>query len=130
MRGIIIFLRKYSLNKIAIFNLFATIWEALQRRDKKMAPLMWNAFPFHPHKEGNEESNRAPLAKEMKVGKLFIELLKRIFNIADENVYAIGRKAQEQLGFSKEKYIRHPSYGGKIECQEKIMSINIKKSPI
>lgn len=106
------------------------IWEALQRREEKLIPLMWNAFPFHPYKEGNEESNRAPLAKEMKVGKLFVEQLKRIFNIDDENVYAIGRKAQEQLGLSKEQYIRHPSYGGKIECQEKIMSINIKKSPI
>lgn len=106
------------------------IWEALRRRDEKLIPLMWNAFPFHPYKEGNEESNRAPLAKEIKVGKLFIEQLKRIFNIGDENVYAIGRKAQEQLGLSKEQYIRHPSYGGKIECQEKIMSINIKKRPI
>ena len=44
---------------------------------------MWNAFPFHPYKEGNEESNRAPIAKEVKVGKLFIELLKRFFDIGD-----------------------------------------------
>ena len=46
---------------------------------------MWNAFPFHPYKERNEESNRAPLAKEVKVGKLFIELLNRFFDIGDEN---------------------------------------------
>ena len=66
------------------------IWEALRRRDEQLVPLMWNAFPFHPYKQGNEESNRAPLAKEVKVGKLFIEQLKRIFNICDENVYEQG----------------------------------------
>lgn len=101
------------------------IWEALRERDEKIVPLMWNAFPFHPYREGNEKSNRTPLAREITIGKIFIELLKKIFNISNEKVYAIGRKAQEQLELPEEQYIRHPSYGGKAECQEKIKSIRV-----
>src|ERR1051326_7335965 len=42
-------------------------------------PLLWNAFPFHPHAEGNPFSNRMPSAAELALGERFIEWLLRLF---------------------------------------------------
>jgi len=36
--------------------------------DKELLPLMWNAFPFHPHQSGAPESNRKPEAAEIEEG--------------------------------------------------------------
>lgn len=76
-------------------------------------PLLWNAFPFHPHAEGNPFSNRMPAASELAIGAPFIERLLRLFPI--ERVAAIGNAAASsltRLGIEHVK-VRHPSQGGK-----------------
>ena len=35
-------------------------------------PMIWNAFPFHPHKPGQPRSNRKPRAAEIKLGAGFL----------------------------------------------------------
>ncbi len=76
-------------------------------------PLLWNAFPFHPHAEGNPFSNRLPSRGELAAGERFIEWLLRLFPI--ERVAAIGNAAASslaRLGVEHVK-VRHPSQGGK-----------------
>lgn len=76
-------------------------------------PLMWNAYPFHPHKSGNPKSNRKPVKDEILVGKKFIITLIELFSI--HTVIAVGKvagKSLNEMGIECE-IIRHPANGGK-----------------
>lgn len=105
------------------------MWDVLQ--DSKRIPLLWNAFPLHPYEAGNIKSNRTPTQAEKKaIGEKYIKFIMDMFEI--KRVYAVGVQAYDTLKrmdiaiFDKDKeksYIRHPSYGGKRQCQEKIREI-------
>jgi uracil-DNA glycosylase len=87
------------------------VWATI--RHIEPLPLLWNAFPFHPHADGNPFSNRLPTSGELAAGQRFIEWLLRLFPI--ERVAAIGNAAAsslEKLGVEHVK-VRHPSQGGK-----------------
>lgn len=76
-------------------------------------PLIWAAFPFHPHEPGDTESNRAPTKDELLLGQGFLKDLMEIFSITE--VVAIGRAAEKTLGMIDiipTAQIRHPSHGG------------------
>ncbi len=84
-------------------------------------PLLWNAFPFHPHKPNQPQSNRPPTQAELQQGKWFINRLIEMFE--PEIVVAVGNKAAgalERWGYSFEK-VRHPSYGGKRPFQTALL---------
>lgn len=97
------------------------VWKYLAERE--FYPLMWNAYPFHPHGEGNVNSNRSPTGRELEVGRKFLQELIGIFGIKNENIIAVGRAAEKSLtrfDFLKSasrsfKEVRHPSYGGQKE---------------
>jgi len=76
-------------------------------------PLLWNAFPFHPFRDGNPWSNRIPTAEELRIGALFLERLLRLFRI--EQIVAVGRLAERSLTHLGIEHtaVRHPSQGGK-----------------
>jgi hypothetical protein len=87
------------------------VWETIRRIDP--LPMLWNAFPFHPFRPGNAQSNRAPTPAELELGGRFIEWLLRLFPF--DIVVAIGNHASAsltRLGIEHEK-VRHPSQGGK-----------------
>jgi uracil-DNA glycosylase len=87
------------------------VWSTI--RHLRPVPLLWNAFPFHPHAPGNPHSNRMPTSAELAAGERFIEWLLRLFPI--EQVVAIGNQAAAsltRLGIEHVK-VRHPSQGGK-----------------
>jgi hypothetical protein len=89
------------------------VWGAL--REMRVAPLLWNAFPFHPFRDGDEQSNRSPGKSELELGKLFLKELLRIFDI--ERVIALGNKAEvavRDIGVACRK-LRHPAHEGKLE---------------
>lgn len=89
------------------------IWNTLLQYDIKA--LSWNAFPFHPHKKDDEESNRTPLKKELLIGEKPLLQIIEMFEI--EKVIAMGNKAEESLnkmGIDCYK-VRHPAQGGKNE---------------
>lgn len=74
--------------------------------------LLWNIFPFHPHKE-SPFSNRTPTDAELTVGlKYAKELLALCPQV--QTIGAIGRKAAETLQSAGIEAIatRHPANGG------------------
>lgn len=81
-------------------------------------PLLWNAFPFHPHHSGKARSNRAPLVSELSSGTLFLASLVRMFQISQ--VIAVGLKAARALELAgiDGPVLRHPSHGGKQAFQQ------------
>lgn len=97
------------------------VWQTL--RDAKSLPLIWNAFPFHPHLPGKPLSNRTPTAKELEMGLPFLRDMIALFEIHE--VVAIGNKAFDsltRLGFACQK-VRHPAQSGKNQFVEGICRI-------
>lgn len=89
------------------------IWEIFSH--KKILPCFWNAFPFHPYKDGNPLSNREPDKSEKAIGLNILLELVDILRI--KNFIAIGKVSYNMLiknGIRCE-YIRHPANGGKSE---------------
>ena len=89
----------------------AAMWEVLSQVPE--TPLLWNAYPFHPHSPGDPDSNRKPTVSEMESGMVFLEELIRIFEI--QRVIAVGNAADRvlaRMGLEHAK-VRHPSYGGR-----------------
>jgi len=87
------------------------VWEYLKQRN--LYPLIWNAFPFHPHLENDTESNRKPSKSELEYGKNVLEELIGIYHI--EKLIAVGNTAHQTLtkiGIKCSK-VRHPANGGK-----------------
>ena len=78
-------------------------------------PILWNAFPFHPHLSGNPNSNRKPDRSEIEEGKRYLLLLHQIFQ--PRRLCSLGRVGQailnELFPDSEIIYVRHPSRGGK-----------------
>lgn len=90
------------------------VWNCLD--ELKKLPLIWNAFPFHPYIENNPNSNRAPTAEELRIGKIILEDLINIFHIEKINIIPIGQKAAKIIkDYGISTVIRHPSHGGKDE---------------
>jgi uracil-DNA glycosylase len=78
-------------------------------------PLLWNAFPFHPHRPDEPRSNRPPTSSELEIGKQFVVELVALFGI--EHVVAVGNRARDSLTSLRIDHtrVRHPSRGGKRE---------------
>ncbi len=89
------------------------VWGALA--ELRALPMIWNAFPFHPHKLGKPLSNRKPRQAELALGA---EILRQLLAIwAFEQVIAVGNVAHELLqkqAIACHK-VRHPANGGKAD---------------
>jgi uracil-DNA glycosylase len=97
------------------------VWQTLPRFEQ--LPLLWNAFPFHPHRPGQPQSNRPPKISELALGRPFVESLLTLFPI--QTIVAVGNKSETALSrwgvdFVK---VRHPSQGGKRDFQRGLASI-------
>ncbi len=91
----------------------AVIWSFIHRLPRP--PMLWNAFPLHPHEPETPFTNRAHTARERRETAWTIEALVKRFN--SPRLIAIGNdasKALSDLGFEHET-TRHPSYGGQRE---------------
>ena len=97
------------------------MWETLGKITA--VPLIWNAFPFHPHKPGQPQSNRPPLQKELIQGQPFLETLCKLFPI--QTVIAVGNTAAHALTRwdIPHKKVRHPSHGGKTRFQYGLLEL-------
>jgi len=87
------------------------VWGALSAL--KASPMIWNAFPFHPHRAGQPLSNRKPRAGEIKQGAAFLLRVSALWQFAQ--IIAVGNVAGDtlrDLGLDCQK-VRHPAHGGK-----------------
>ena len=85
--------------------------------------LIWSTFPLHPHKSGDELSNRAPNSQEIALGG---ELLQELVEILQpQRVIAVGNIAENCLrvmGIEADK-VRHPSHGGATQFREQLLGL-------
>jgi uracil-DNA glycosylase len=97
------------------------VWETLPRFEQ--LPLLWNAFPFHPHRSGKPQSNRPPKISELAPGRPFVEKLLNLFPI--QTIVAVGNKAETALNRWEFDFVkvRHPSQGGKRDFQRGLEGI-------
>ncbi|CAN5732424.1 uracil-DNA glycosylase [soil metagenome] len=102
------------------------VWQALELF--QFLPLLWPAFPYHPHKPGNGQSNRVPTSKEIAFGRPVWQQLVEIMGI--EQIVAIGNVAHGSLAAAgiEAKKIRHPSQGGKPQFVEGIRLLALNQS--
>ncbi len=87
------------------------MWRVLGELD--FLPLLWSAYPLHPHLPNRCLSNRIPTTAETLAGQPFWLALTRLFPIA--SVTAVGNVAYRSVlasGRSVPK-VRHPAHGGK-----------------
>jgi hypothetical protein len=87
------------------------VWQALA--DLNAAPLLWNAFPFHPHPPQQPTANRTPRATEVQAGLAYLQALLGVIDV--RRVVAVGNVAARALTLLGVDHtpIRHPAQGGK-----------------
>ena len=96
-------------------------WDTLHNYHPKF--LAWDCIMYHPRKENEPLSIRAPRRREIME---HAPHLKGVLSIMHSiTPIAIGRKAEKALGYLNidTTYIRHPSRGGKKEFQKGIKEI-------
>lgn len=72
----------------------------------------WNAYPFHPHRPGADQSNRPPRAPEIRAGLPFLARVRALF--PEVPVAAMGNVAARSLAALDipHTHLRHPAQGG------------------
>jgi uracil-DNA glycosylase len=92
-----------------------TVWKALYALAIERDTILWNAFPWHPHRPGKLHSNRTPTRVERAHGRQVLEAL--LSAQPDATLFAVGRHAQAALGElgCSAIALRHPSMGGAAE---------------
>ena len=100
----------------------SVLWETFV--SENYFPLIWNIFPFHPHKSGDSACNRKPTAGEIEAYRYVIQSFIELFP-SIERIFALGRVPESELRKMdiEVQYIRHPSYGGAAICRDEIIKL-------
>ena len=87
------------------------MWDTLVELD--FLPLLWSAYPLHPHRPGNSRSNRTPSPGEVAEWSWSWRSLEQLFSI--RSVVAVGNVAQDSMVRSGRSVprVRHPAHGGR-----------------
>jgi uracil-DNA glycosylase len=89
-----------------------TVWSTLHALHRAEDTLLWNAYPWHPHRPGVPQSNRTPTPQERRAGLPVLEAL--LAALPGVRCFAVGRNAEASLadvGLAATP-LRHPSMGG------------------
>ena len=88
------------------------VWRALYELGIEERTILWNALQMHPHRPGEEQSNRTPTSAEIQIGKPALKMLVAEFPSA--KVVAVGKKAERLLRSMgvPAATVRHPANGG------------------
>jgi hypothetical protein len=92
-----------------------TVWGTLHSLGIAADAVLWNAYPWHPHRRGEAHSNRTPTRTERMAGLTVLRSLLHAY--PEARVFAVGRNAQaslSELGVAAVT-LRHPSMGGAME---------------
>ena len=87
------------------------MWQVLEGLD--FLPVLWSAFPLHPHRPGEPRSNRTPTAAETAEWAWSWQALADALDV--RRVVAVGNVAKASLARSgwDVPRVRHPSHGGR-----------------
>ena len=97
------------------------MWQVLASLD--FLPVLWSAFPLHPHRPGDPLSNRTPTVAETTEWSWSWRALMDVMAI--RSVVAVGNVAQASLarsGFSVPR-VRHPAHGGREEFRRGLQEL-------
>jgi hypothetical protein len=88
------------------------VWSTLHELCIAERTVLWNAFPWHPHRPQQPLSNRTPMPTERALGLTVLAGLLAQFPHAQ--VFAVGRHAELSLREIDHAAtaLRHPSMGG------------------
>ncbi len=97
------------------------MWQVLA--ELEFLPLLWSAFPWHPHLRGQPGTNRTPRPAETAVGTPFWQALAELFAV--RRLVAVGNVAHRSLlqaGLDVPK-VRHPSHGGRTRFRQGLQEL-------
>ncbi|MCC7463227.1 MAG: uracil-DNA glycosylase [Gammaproteobacteria bacterium] len=88
------------------------VWGALRELGLAERTILWNAFPWHPYRAGNRQSNRTPTGTEVALGRPALLALLQAY--PQVHVVAVGRQAERLLSDVGRvaAVLRHPAMGG------------------
>lgn len=91
------------------------LWSALHELGIERTTVLWNAFPWHPHRPREPYSNRPPTRAECTHGLTILSVL--LEAMPQARLFAVGRHAQRALSsIGREAVLlRHPAQGGAVE---------------
>lgn len=101
-----------------------TVWGEIMQRGLSRQVVLWNAFPFHPHRPGLPLRNRRPSAQEIADQSHVLDRFRELFPDAHA-VVAVGNTARDLLAHHGLEFahVRHPANGGTPEFREQINQI-------
>jgi hypothetical protein len=88
------------------------VWSTLHELGIAHTTVLWNAFPWHPYRQGGPYSNRPPTRAECQLGLSIVEALLAV--VPRARLFAVGRYAERVLReIGREAVVlRHPAQGG------------------
>lgn len=90
------------------------MWNTLARHGlSAFDTILWNIFPFHPHRADNILTNRTPTTEELDVGITYARKL--LLMVPTLKIVAIGQKSAgtlQRYGVECMACVPHPSMGG------------------
>lgn len=97
------------------------VWKTLD--ELGIVPLLWNIYPFHPHRPDHRTSNRPPRAAEIRQGERYVRSLLRAYPV--DLVVAVGRKAADALRRwdIPAASVRHPAHGGGAQFHRELVAV-------
>lgn len=100
------------------------MWRQLYELKLEERTVMWNAFAWHPFKQGSPLSNRGPLSHELMAGSDVLRSVLELFK--GSRVIAVGNVAEWQLcrlGIRYGGKVRHPSMGGARDFRKQLAAL-------
>jgi uracil-DNA glycosylase len=97
------------------------MWQVLTSLE--FLPVLWSAFPLHPHRPGEPLSNRTPTVAETMAWSWSWQALADIMAI--NAIVAVGNVAQASLtrsGMTVPR-VRHPAHGGREEFRQGLQTL-------
>jgi uracil-DNA glycosylase len=104
-----------------------TVWGTLHELGLAESTVLWNCFPWHPHRPGVLQSNRTPTKSELAQGARILQLLLALHPRA--RVVAVGRLAHAGLASlgCAAPCVRHPSMGGATAFREGLRELGSRE---
>lgn len=97
------------------------VWQEIMAAQQANNVVLWNTFPFHPHREAAPLTNRRPSEAEVHGNAEILRGLRALFN-PDCQIIAVGDVARNHLHAQEvdAHHIRHPANGGAAEFRAQL----------